>query len=178
MLNKNRTTDVTSVFGRTLAALRAAAGLSQTTLGNLIQMDRTTIARLEIGRTTISVPVQTAVEQILIARQAVRQYGDLALLSARVSERLLAQGVTVCLDRPAADAELVTTRTVVLAAETVIKAWAADLRAEGLNFGQVLAQPEAAASPALRLVLTGPRLHTSRARPAEIAQRLARTDAA
>ena len=178
MLTKNCTTDVTSVFGRTLAALRAAAGLSQTTLGNLIQMDRTTIARLEIGRTTISVPVQTAVEQVLLARQAIRQYGDLALLSARVCERLLAQGVTVCLDRPAADAELIMSRHVVRAAEAVIAAWEADLRAGGLDFGRVLERPATAVTPPLALVLTGPRLHTTRARPAEIAQRLARTDAA
>lgn len=178
MLNKTRTTDVTSVYGRTLAALRAAAGLSQATLGNLIQMDRTTIARLEIGRTTISVPVQTAVEQVLLVRQAIRQYGDLALLSARVCERLLAQGVTVCLDRPSAEAELVKTRHLVIAAEAVIAAWEADLRAGGFDFGQALARPEAAVTPPLALVLTGPRLHTTRARPAEIAQRLARSDAA
>lgn len=171
-------TDITSVFGRTLAALRAEAGLSQTDLANQMKMDRTAVARLEIGRTTLSVPVVAAAEQILLSRQAIRQPGDLTVLSARVTERLLAQGVMVCVDRPPADKPILLTRTLILAVRGVILAWSAELRAEGLRFGEPPEPGEQVVPEPARLVIANDRLHTSRARPAEIAQRLARTDAA
>lgn len=163
-------TDVTSVFGRTLAALRSAAGLSQVELGDLLKMDRTAIARLEIGRTTLSVPVVAAAEQVLLRLQAIRRPGDLTALGERTTERLLAQGVTVCVDRPPAHMPILPTRTLVRAAEAVIDAWIAELRAEGNRVGE-LATP----APAPRLLLAGDRLRTTPARPIEIAQRAART---
>lgn len=171
-------TDVTSVFGRTLAALRGEAGLSQTDLGKLLKMDRSAIARLEIGRTTLSVPIVAAAEQILLDLQAIRRPGDLTVLSARVTERLLARGVVVCVDRPPADALLLGTHTLIEAAEAVIDEWAAELRAEGLRFGEPPVPGEQVGPEPGRLLIANDRLHTTRARPIEIAQRSGRTQAA
>lgn len=166
-------TDITSVFGRTLAALRSAAGLSQVELGDLLKMDRTAIARLEIGRTTLSVPVIAAAEQVLLRLQALRRPGDLTALGDRTTERLLSQGVTVCVDRPPSHLPVLPTRALVRAAEATIDAWVADLRAEGHRVGE-----PATPAPAPRLLLAGDRLRTTPARAIEIAQRAARGQAA
>ena len=65
-------TDITTVFGRTLGAVRALAGYSQTELAALIPVDRSAIARFEIGRTTTSVPMLVAIERPLLAARALR----------------------------------------------------------------------------------------------------------
>lgn len=171
MRHRTWATDVTTIFGRTLAALREAAGLTQDGLGELVAMDRTTIARLEIGRTTLSIPVQAAVEQVLIARRILRQHGDLAVLSDRVVDRLLAQSVVVCLDRPGEEMAVVPSRVVNRAAEAVIDGWTAGLRGVGDGVEGQLGRAAAAMVDGPRLVLAGSRLRTARARPEEIAQR-------
>lgn len=178
MYPSNYATDITSVFGRTLAALRGAVGLSQVDLGKHLKMDRTAIARLEIGRTTLSVPFVAAAEQIFLNLQAIRRPGDFTVLGSRVTERLIARGVVVCVDRAPPEAPALQTRTLIQAAEAVIDEWAAELRAEGLRFGEPPEPGEEVVTEPARLLIANERLHTTRARPIEIAQRNARTQAA
>jgi len=122
-------TDITTVFGRTLGAVRALAGYSQTELAALIPVDRSAIARFEIGRTTTSVPMLVAIERPLLAARALRRPGDLMLLTMRTASRLRAGGASVYLDRPPSGAPKVSIAEVVAAAEATVRAWADRLAA-------------------------------------------------
>ena len=125
-------TDITTVFGRTLGAVRALAGYSQTELAELIPVDRSAIARFEIGRTTTSVPMLVAIERPLLAARALRRPGDLTLLTMRTVARLRAGGASVYLDRPPSGVPTVSVAGVVAAAETAVRAWADELTADGI----------------------------------------------
>ncbi len=125
-------TDITTVFGRTLGAVRALAGYSQTELAALIPVDRSAIARFEIGRTTTSVPMLVAIERPLLAARALRRPGDLMLLTMRTAARLRAGGASVYLDRPPSGAPKVSIAEVVAAAEVTVRAWADRLAASDI----------------------------------------------
>lgn len=125
-------TDITTVFGRTLGAVRALAGYSQTELAALIPVDRSAIARFEIGRTTTSVPMLVAIERPLLAARALRRPGDLMLLTMRTASRLRAGGASVYLDRPPSGAPKVSIAEVVAAAEATVREWADELAQDGI----------------------------------------------
>ena len=92
-------TDLTTTFGRTLAALRHALGLTQPELAEQVPVERTALARFELGRTTVGVPVLLTLERIFLDLNALRRHGDLLLLAAETATRLRRTGALVYADR-------------------------------------------------------------------------------
>lgn len=128
-------TDLTTAFGRTLAALRHALGLTQPELAEAIPIERTALTRFELGRTTVGVPLLMSLERVFLDRHALRRPGDLLLLAAETATRLRRTGALVYVDRPPADAERVPAEVLDAVARAAVADWEAALRADGLAFG-------------------------------------------
>lgn len=129
-------TDLTTTFGRTLAALRHALDLTQPELAGEIPIERTALARFELGRTTVGVPLLLTLERVFLDLNALRRHGDLLLLAAETATRLRRTGALVYADRPPSDQERVPAEALDDAARATIAAWADALRADGIPFGE------------------------------------------
>lgn len=129
-------TDLTTTFGRTLAALRHALGLTQPELAGEIPIERTALARFELGRTTVGVPLLLTLERVFLDLNALRRHGDLLLLAAEAATRLRRTGALVYADRPPSDQERVPAEALDAVARATVADWAAALRADGIPFGE------------------------------------------
>lgn len=129
-------TDLTTTFGRTLAALRHAVGLTQPELAEEIPIERTALTRFELGRTTVGVPLLLSLERVFLDLNALRRHGDLLHLAAETATRLRRTGALVYADRPPSDQERVPAEALDEAARAAVADWAAALRADGIPFGK------------------------------------------
>ena len=128
----NGSVDLTTIFGRVVAALRADLSESQAGFARLLQIDRSLLARIESGRNTASIDHVFLIEEAFIRANRVRWHGDIVLLAARVVREVKQRGGSAVYGnvvRPEGDEDLgvaVLDRIVAV----VVDAWLRDLPAK------------------------------------------------
>lgn len=84
--------DLTTIFGRIVAALRADLSESQAGFARRLQIDRSLLARIESGRNTASIDHVFLIEEAFIAAHRIRCHGDLVLLAGKVVREIKQRG--------------------------------------------------------------------------------------
>jgi transcriptional regulator with XRE-family HTH domain len=84
--------DLTTIFGRVVAALRADLPESQAGFARVLEIDRSLLARIESGRNTASIDHIVLIEEAFIRANRIRWHGDLLILAARVAREVKVRG--------------------------------------------------------------------------------------
>ena len=124
--------DLSSIFGRVIAALRQEQGASQATLASRMSWDRSVLARIEAGRNTANVDNIFEMEEVFMADTLIERHGDLLELTSRVVHEAKGRGlrpVVGRMERPEGQ-ESVETATLDRIVARIVDDWLVDLRAE------------------------------------------------
>lgn len=92
---KNQETDVTTVFGRVVSGLRRELGHSQARLAKDLNIDKSLLARVEIGRNMATIDNVMKLEEEFIAAELLEEHGDLVHLTSRATRALKRRGARV-----------------------------------------------------------------------------------
>jgi transcriptional regulator with XRE-family HTH domain len=126
------TIDLTTILGRTVAALRQELRHSQASFARVLDIDRSLLARIESGRNTATIDNVFLIEEAFIQAGVLHWHGDMTMLAARIVGEIKQRGGRALygnLPKPEGDAPLETTaldRIVAL----VVDGWLQEL-AEG-----------------------------------------------
>lgn len=88
-------TDITTVLGRLVSGMRRTMGISQEVLAQQLHIDKSLLARIEIGRNMATIDNVMKLEAEFMAVKMLEDHGDLVELTARAASALKRRGVRV-----------------------------------------------------------------------------------
>jgi transcriptional regulator with XRE-family HTH domain len=124
--------ELSSIFGRIVAALRQEQGASQSTLAARMSWDRSLLARIESGRNTANIEHIFELEEVFTADGLLAGHGDLLELTHVVVREAVRRGLRPVVGRTAPEEGQATVEAAALdrIVARVVDDWLTELRAE------------------------------------------------